>query len=126
LLPLNQWSLRFLGRVAFHDYEGIALDTSECARLQQHLGDKDALILRNHGLLTVGRSIAEAFGLMFRLEQACQTQMSVLACGRPIHPVTREVQEHTRRQFDRPEPVGGREWPALLRLLDAKDPGYRN
>jgi ribulose-5-phosphate 4-epimerase/fuculose-1-phosphate aldolase len=126
LLPLNQWSLRFLDRVAFHDYEGIALDTSECARLQQHLGDKDALILRNHGLLTVGRSIAEAFGLMFRLEQACQTQMSVLACGRAIHPVTREVQEHTRQQFSKPGITGGREWPALLRLLDAKDPGYRN
>ena len=126
LLPLNQWALRFLGRVGYHEYEGIALDTAECARLQEHLGEKDALILRNHGLLTVGRTISEAFGVMFRLEQACQAQMSILATGRPIHHVSREVQEHTRRQFGRPEPVGDREWPALLRLLDAKDPGFRN
>jgi len=126
LLPLNQWALRFLGRVAYHEYEGIALDTSECARLQRHLADKDALIMRNHGLLTVGRSISEAFGVMFRLEQACQAQMSVLATGRPIHHIPHEIQEHTRRQFNRPEPTGSREWPALLRLLDAKDPGYRN
>ncbi|CAN0581297.1 unnamed protein product, partial [Ectocarpus sp. 12 AP-2014] len=74
LLPLNQWSAPFYNRLAFHDYEGIALNHEERARIVHDLGDKSAMILRNHGLLTCGRSVGEAFRTMMDLERACRAQ----------------------------------------------------
>jgi ribulose-5-phosphate 4-epimerase/fuculose-1-phosphate aldolase len=126
LLPINQWALKFYGQLAYHDYEGIALDFSECERLQQHLGDRAALILRNHGCLTVGRTVAEAFTRTYYLEQACRAQIDLLATGRKLREVPQAVQDKTGQQFARSVvPDGEREWPALLRILDAKDPSYR-
>lgn len=131
LMPISQTALRFLGRTGYHDFEGPAIDEGERVRLVTALGDNDALILRNHGLLTVGRSIAEAFLLMQRLETACQIQVAALAGGRPIIP-SEESRRRTAALFS---PDGGsndvsiagdREWPALLRQLDRADRSYRH
>lgn len=127
LLPLNQFSLQFHNRVAYHDYEGIALDLDERQRLVADLADKRVMILRNHGLLTAGRTIPEAFELMYYLDQACRVQLEVMASGGKMLLVPGQVAEKTARQFDREDASAGqREWPALLRILDKNDPSYRN
>lgn len=130
LLPLNQWSLQFHDRVAYHDYESIALDLDERQRIQADLGDKRALILRNHGLLTAGRTVAEAFALMHNLERSCKVQVAVLSSGeRPI-PVDAAVAEKTASIYEQAyeKMAGGelemREWKAFLRLLDREMPGW--
>lgn len=128
LLPLNQFSLFFYGRFAYHGYEGIALDTDERERLVRDLGDKSVMILRNHGLLTAGRNVPEAFQLMYYLEQSCRVQLDVMSSGGKIVRPPQEVCEKTAAQVRKmgvERPVA-REWPGLLRLLDAKDPSYRD
>jgi ribulose-5-phosphate 4-epimerase/fuculose-1-phosphate aldolase len=125
LLPLNQHAMLFKDRVAYHDYEGIALELGERERLVADLGEMPALILRNHGLLTVGRTVPEAFAYMYYLEQSCRIQLDVMAAGRPSLP-PEDVQRRTAAQWTRDgRPLGMREWPALLRLLDQKDASYR-
>lgn len=127
LLPLTQTSM-FFGQVAMHGYEGVVVDMSEQERLVADLGECQAMILRNHGLLTVGPSIPEAFTAMYWLERACQAQAMAMACNTSLQLPTDEVvrltnhlyKPETRRRF------GVLEWPALLRLLDRRDPGYRN
>lgn len=127
LLHINQHSAMFYGRVAYHDYEGIALDLDERSRLERDLGDKPVMILRNHGLLTVGRTVPEAFSLMYYLEQSCRIQVDLMATGGKLTRLSDNVSQHTAQQFaESPVPRGELEWPALLRLLDAKDPSYRN
>ncbi len=81
LLPLTQHAMRFTGRLAYHDYEGVALDLHEQRRLVRDLGQRNAMILRNHGLLTCGATVAEAFDLMYYLERACQAQVGAMAGG---------------------------------------------
>jgi len=136
LLPVNQISMEFYGRIAYHDYEGIALDLSEQQRLVADLGDKSAMILRNHGLLTVGRSVSEAFLRMYYLEKACEIQLAAQASGQLVLP-PHEVCAHTERQFNDPQrplqegqfndPDGMQlAWSALLRMLDRVAPGYRD
>jgi ribulose-5-phosphate 4-epimerase/fuculose-1-phosphate aldolase len=127
LLPLNQVSLEFYDRIAYHDYEGIALELDERERLVADLGEHRAMILRNHGLLTTGRTIAEAFYLMYFLDQACQLQLKTMAAGGTIVPVNHELAQHTAKQYRRYDrPRGTLEWPALLRILDRQDSSYRN
>ena len=90
LQPLNQWSMQFTDRIAYHDFEGIALDLSERERLVADLGDKMVLILRNHGLLTCGRSVGEAFKLMLNMERSCRAQLAIQSSGAEIiSPVAR-------------------------------------
>ncbi|RJG13208.1 class II aldolase/adducin family protein [Pseudomonas cavernicola] len=136
LLPVNQISLEFYGRVAYHDYEGIALDLDEQQRLVRDLGDKPVLMLRNHGLLTVGETVAQAFLRMYYLEKACEIQLAAQAGGELVLPAA-SVCEHTERQFNDPgralvegelsDPDGPQlAWAALLRLLDRVAPDYRN
>ncbi|HLS69848.1 MAG TPA: class II aldolase/adducin family protein [Kiloniellales bacterium] len=131
LLPLNQIALQFYGpRLAYHDYEGIALDLDERERLAADLGTARALVLRNHGLLTAGRSVAEAFSLMFYLNRACEIQVDVCAMKQPFVLPSPEVCEHTARQYD--EALGSgtheldREWEAHLRLLSRANPGWNS
>jgi ribulose-5-phosphate 4-epimerase/fuculose-1-phosphate aldolase len=127
LLPIAQTSMRF-AKIAYHDYEGVALNLGEQERLVRDLGGHEGMILRNHGLLTVGASIAEAFNSMFRLERACQVQVAALSCGvklklPPVDIVNeswRLYQPGVRRRF------GVLEWPALLAKLDKIDPSYRD
>ncbi|MEZ5728053.1 MAG: class II aldolase/adducin family protein [Burkholderiaceae bacterium] len=127
LLPLNQTAMRFL-RIAYHDYQGVVLDTAEQASLLADLGDSEAMILRNHGLLTVGTTIGGAFNWMHRLELACKAQLAAMACGTPLNPVSDEVLEATWNNYqpNTRRPYGVMEWPALLRKLDRLDPGFRH
>jgi ribulose-5-phosphate 4-epimerase/fuculose-1-phosphate aldolase len=127
LLPINQTSAMFYNRLAYHDYEGVALDLDERSRLVRDLGDKSAMILRNHDLLTAGRTVQEAFIRMYYLEQACRIQIDLMATGAKLSRLSDNVLQHTAEQFaGMSPPCGDREWPALLRLLDAQDPSYRN
>ncbi len=126
LLMLNQMSMEFHGRLAYHTYEGIALDLTERERLQADLGDKPAMILKNHGLLTVGRTVPEAFYYMYYLEMACRIQLATQKTGAAMHLPSDEVLTHTAGQFTSTAPKGGRMWPALLRKLDRIDPSYRH
>jgi ribulose-5-phosphate 4-epimerase/fuculose-1-phosphate aldolase len=126
LLPLTQTAMRF-AKIAYHDYEGVVLDLGEKDRLVRNLGDHNAMILRNHGLLTVGRTIPEAFNAMHRLELSCKSQLAAMACGVPLNPVPQDVVDRTYMNYQ-PQtrrPYGVMEWPALLRQLDRLDPSYR-
>lgn len=126
LLPLSQFALEFHDRLAYHDYEGIATDLSERERLVRDLGTRSAMILRNHGLLTVGRSVAEAFYFMFYLEQSCRVQVAAQSTGDRLRLVGANLAEHTARQFDGGTGKGERLWQAMLRKLDRVDPSYRD
>jgi ribulose-5-phosphate 4-epimerase/fuculose-1-phosphate aldolase len=126
LLPISQWSMVFHDRIGCHAYEGVALELGERERLAADLASHNAMLLRNHGLLTAGRTIAQAFYLMYYLDQACQVQMQALASGRALVLPDDATCEKAARQFwDDPVPMGDREWPALLRELDRIDAGFR-
>ena len=128
LLPINQKGLVFHNRLATHEYEGLAFDWSERERLVRDLGSHQAMLLRNHGLLTVGHDCAEAFSLMYSLELSCRLQVQTLAMTdstAELHLPEEAIRERTARQFeDYPDPPITREWPHLLRLLDRVSPGY--
>ena len=126
LLPITQTAMRFL-RIGYHDYQGVVLDSKEEASLLRDLGDGDALILRNHGLLTVGRTVGEAFNWMHRLDLACRSQLAAMATGAKLKSVPKAVLEKTYLNYQPKtrRPYGLMEWPALLRKLDRMDPGYR-
>lgn len=127
LMFTNQETFMFWDNIGYHPFEGIADNVAERERMVANLGDAYALVLRNHGLLTAGRTVAEAFVFMFFLEKAASSQLKMMASGGAIVTPSREVCEHTAAQFDvRNKVQGGREWPALLRLLDDTDPGYRD
>lgn len=126
LLSISQHAMRFHNRVAYHAFEGIALNTAEQERLIADVGAKNVLILRNHGLLTIGTSISNAFKEMFFLERACQIQVAALAGDQPLCLPDAQVCEHTASQFDRDSDfLQLRDWNALLRLLDRTDPSYQ-
>ncbi len=130
LLPVNQMSMEFYDRVAYHDYEGVALSLDEQARLVADLGDRPVMILRNHGLLTVGSTPAQAFLRMFYLNRACEIQVTAAAAGPLVLPPP-DVCERSARQLtgtnsgdDFADPGADLAWAALLRLLDRIAPGY--
>ncbi|MEX2598579.1 MAG: class II aldolase/adducin family protein [Dehalococcoidia bacterium] len=125
LVPLTQDGMSFYNRVAYHDYEGLSVDVDERERLVTDLGNHDALILRNHGLLTVGRSVGEAFVNMYNLERACQVQVQAMSTGQPLNMPPHEVCERAARQLTS-RSFAGDEWEAYLRLLDSLDPSYRD
>ena len=127
LMPIAQTSMRF-AQIAYHDYEGVALNLDEQSRLLTDLGDHEGMILRNHGVLVVGASIAEAFNSLFRLERACQVQIAALSCNLKITLPPPEIIEASWRQY---QPgvrrrFGILEWPALLKKLDKIDPSFRD
>ena len=126
LLPLSQQSTISLASIGYHDYEGIALRDDEKPRLVRDLGDATCLILRNHGLLTVGASVADAFLYMYNLQRACEIQVAAQAGGgasisvdpRIVGGVKANVAAVTKGMG------GGLAWPGLLRRLDRQSPGY--
>jgi ribulose-5-phosphate 4-epimerase/fuculose-1-phosphate aldolase len=126
LLPITQTAMRFL-KIGYHDYQGVVLDEAEQASLLADLGQGEALILRNHGALTVGRTVGEAFNWMHRLELACRSQLAAMATGAKFRAVPQPVLEATWSNYQRGtrRPYGLMEWPALLRKLDRLDPGYK-
>ncbi len=134
LLPLTQTAMRW-SRVAYHDYEGVVVDRDEQQRLVDNLGDCEVMIMRNHGLLACGRTIAQAFTNIYRLELACETQLRALACkASEIVHLSDDVIERSNAQLamapspdakGRKLPQGSIEWPALKRMLDRRDPSYK-
>lgn len=124
LVPMQIDGMAFCNRVAYHDFEGQSDDTEECDRLAASLGDKQVMILRNHGLLTCGETVGAAFMRMYYLERACSIQLRVMATGREIELPSVAVCERTAEQLNR-FPPGHYEWPAILRLVEAECPDYR-
>ncbi len=126
LLPLTQHALIVRPHLAYHDYEGIALNLDERTRLVADLGAKNLMLLRNHGTLAVGPTAASAFLSLFFLERACQQQVYALSAGRDRVMLAPEAaQEEVRAQvFAGPGMAGGLAWPGLLRKLDRESPGY--
>ena len=132
LMPLTQHALAVLAHTGYHDYEGIAMDLDERARIACDLGDNNILILRNHGLLTVGQTVGEAFMWLYRAERACRMQIAFQQAGARPNDISAEIQEATyeRNRFNNSEDgyrtIGKLEWPALLRKLDRIDPSYKS
>jgi ribulose-5-phosphate 4-epimerase/fuculose-1-phosphate aldolase len=134
LLPISMYALGYYERVAYHDFEGPSLNFGERERLAANLGYKNILILRNHGLLTCGETVAQAFVRMYGLERACQVQLAARATGAPLVVPPQSVCEISAERSDDflvaegdkgysrvPNP----EFAALMRLMDQKDPSYR-
>ena len=128
LLPLSQQSMVALASLAYHDYEGLALDEDEKSRLVADLGDKHYLILRNHGLLTIGRTAAEAFLAMFLLERACKIQILAQSGGGELVEIPAAIINRVDAQLKAVTVGQGAEltWPGLLRKLDRLDPSFRD
>lgn len=129
LQPTSQWAMRLHGRLGRHAYEGLALGADEQRRLVANLGALDGLILENHGTLTVGRTVAEAYLFMHILERAAQAQLRAMAAnGGQVLAVSPALAELTHRQWigDGSEWDGDAEWPALLRRVDRLSPGFRD
>jgi ribulose-5-phosphate 4-epimerase/fuculose-1-phosphate aldolase len=128
LLPLSQHSIFVLASLGYHDYEGVALDDDEKPRLVRDLGANRFLMLRNHGLLTVGRSVAEAFVAMYFFEAACMMQVRAQAGGGKLRLIGSKVLDGAEGMWDvvTKGAGGGLAWPALRRKLDRIDPSYRN
>jgi ribulose-5-phosphate 4-epimerase/fuculose-1-phosphate aldolase len=123
LLPLSQTSIRFVGHIGYHDYEGPAIDVDERERLVRDLGPHDALIMRNHGLLTCGASIQQAFNTMYQLEMSCRSQVDAMAARTELTMPGENVLAHTAHLYQpgTRRPYGVLEWPAMLRLLAAQE-----
>ncbi len=126
LLPISQQSTFVLASLAYHDYEGVAFRPDEKPRLQADLGDKHFLCLRNHGLLTVGRTVADAFLSMYTFENACQIQLAAQAGGELIAVDPAIIAGTAQALRVQTGGMGGAfVWPAMLRRLDRVDPLYR-
>ncbi len=134
LLPLTQTAMRW-SRIAYHDFEGVVVDLDEQKRLVENLADSEVMILRNHGLLSVGRTIGQAFNNIYRLERACQTQLLAMGCHAELSMPGADVIARSNAQLAVSPTPDGRgqkrahgsiEWPALKRMLDRRDPSYKN
>ena len=126
LLPMTQTAMRFT-KVAYHDYEGVVLETDERRRLLKSLGDCEVMLLRNHGTLAVGRTVAEAFNNSYRLERACRAQLLAQSCDDEMilpSPAVFEKTSHLYQPGVR-RTMGLLEWPAMRRLADRLDPSYK-
>jgi ribulose-5-phosphate 4-epimerase/fuculose-1-phosphate aldolase len=127
LLPISQQATLVLSALGYHDYEGIALRDEEKPRLQADLGSANHLMLRNHGLLTVGTSIPEAFLLMYNFESTCQIQISAQAGGALTQVDPRIIDGVGHAMRTQSNGIGGAfAWPAMLRKLDRMDSSFRS
>ena len=130
LLPLTQMALAVIANTGYHDYEGPAFDLEERERLISDLQNLNILVLRNHGLLTVGKTVAEAFMWMYRAERACRFQLSFQKAGAEAQQISKSVQEvsieRARKAISSTghRPIGDFEWPALIRKLHRQNPGF--
>jgi len=125
LLPMTQTAMRF-SKIAYHDYEGVAIEMDERKRLLANLGDAEVMLLRNHGTLAVGKTVAEAFNNIYRLERACRAQLLAQGADEILLP-TASIVDKTSHLY-RPEvrrTMGLLEWPAMRRLADRIDPSYK-
>ena len=127
LLPISQHSMRVQREVTYHDYEGIALDMDERVRMAGDLGKQSrAMILRNHGLLTLGVTVRDAFEVMYYLDCACQIQIDACAGGlENVLQMSQQAGDTASKQFNRSDrPANHKDWPALLRLLERRGSNY--
>jgi ribulose-5-phosphate 4-epimerase/fuculose-1-phosphate aldolase len=127
LLPMTQTAMRF-AKIAYHDYEGVVLEMDERERLLANLGDCEVMFLRNHGLLAVGKTVAEAFNNIYRVERACRSQLLAQSAADEIVLPGAATIEKTADLY-RPavrRAMGVLEWPAMRRLADRLDPSYKN
>jgi|TARA_B100001964_G_scaffold86028_1_gene97021 ribulose-5-phosphate 4-epimerase/fuculose-1-phosphate aldolase len=125
LKPMIQDTAIFHNRISYHDWEGMSTESDECERLAKSLGNNKVMILRNHGLLTCGTTIGEAFMLMYYLDRACKNQIDVLSTGMEPNIPSDNLMEYAAGQYeDQRFQLGKHEWPALLRLLDDKNSIY--
>lgn len=128
LLPLQQGAMMLAADLAYHDYEGVALDVEERTRLNANLGQKNYMLLRNHGLLTAGASVAEAFVRAYSLHRACQIQIAAQAGGSVLTIPSQAVRDKVSQQARPAGPSRSTHiaWAALLRRLDRTDSSYRD
>jgi ribulose-5-phosphate 4-epimerase/fuculose-1-phosphate aldolase len=127
LRMVSQQAMRFYRRIGYHPYEGITEDFAERERILAHLGNNRAMILHNHGLLTVGKTAREAFVLMKYLMDAADIQLRMEATGGELIEIPAEICEKTAAQYEKHDSGrGAADWPAYLRLLDGIDPSYRS
>ena len=130
LLPLSQHANEILGMVCYHDYDLVTNNLAECEQLAKDIGSSWLMIMRNHGLLSVGRSVSEAFYFLYVLENACKIQVDVLASGAEVIVPPSDVVEFLNNdgmpRADGPSDGATRSWTALIRMLDAKDNSFRN
>ena len=126
LLPLTQSAMRFID-IGYHEFEGPAIHLEERERLVANLGDREVMILRNHGLLTVGTTMQEAFSYMFGLERACQAQVAAMSCNTPLNTLPQHIVDKSAAMYapGATRSYGKKEWPALLRMLDRQDMSWR-
>ena len=127
LLPLTQTAMVLLSQVAYHDYEGVALDLDERERLIKDIGDKKILILRNHGTLAAGESVSSCFMLMYLLERSCTMQVRAMSSSKLRLPSQQAIATSSNQgnRLIESEGLHKLAWPALLRMLDRTDVGYR-
>ena len=125
LLPMSQYALFALPSLAYHDYEGLAVNPDEKARLQANLGTNNFMLLKNHGALTLGKTVGDAFMRMYDLNRACQVQLQILASGEPYIPIPKLIVDNIYNQADVVNigvTGGERAWPAMLRRVYRDDP----
>lgn len=126
ILPISQQSTYVLSSLAYHDYEGVAVREDEQPRLQQDLGNANFLVLRNHGLLTVGETVADAFLSMYALETTCQIQLAAQSGGSELIHIQPKIVSSITEAVKTQGVNGSIVWPALLRKLDRIDPRYKD
>jgi ribulose-5-phosphate 4-epimerase/fuculose-1-phosphate aldolase len=128
LLPITQTSMRFVDHLGYHDYEGPAIDLDERQRLVADLGSHNAMIFKNHGLLSCGPSVQEAFNTMYQLELSCRAQVDAMAGNTKLEIPDQSILDKTANLYQpgTRRPYGVLEWPAMIRLLEAqsKNSGY--
>ena len=127
LKPIFQDAAIFHNRVSYHDWQGMSTEVEECKDIAKNLGNNKVMILRNHGLLTCGETIGEAFILMYYLDKACKNQLDTMSTGLETIVPSDNIMEYAAGQYEDPRfRLGKHEWPALLRLLDDKNSIYKN
>jgi ribulose-5-phosphate 4-epimerase/fuculose-1-phosphate aldolase len=130
LLPLTVWAQQFYKRVSYHPYEGPPVRLDERDRVLKNLGSTQAMLMLNHGVLTTGRSVAEAFILMYYLEKSCEVQIKAQSSGQKLIMPSEEIREYSAKLRYSEEQLtadpGALEWQALVRKLDREEPSYRN
>lgn len=127
LQPVNFYAANFIGQIAYHDFEGVTVRSEEGERLIEHLGDKRAMLLRNHGILVMGRTLPEAFIKHWSLQRACEIQLATLSMGKPltIQPEVVAVHQRDLSKVQIPGGAGRADFDAMVRRVDKIDPSWR-